>query len=554
MAKVTPVQVAYLNDWSGGINTESGYDTVKANELPVAVGWQLSPYGELAVHLGRKMVTAEWTGQWATYPMNLYWYHCEANGNDYVITTTLDGKVWRTDAGAGAPGDEVLPCLTALATPIDMGTFYSTSYPCGFAILDDYVVLTAAAGTSYMWKGTETYWTALADNTLDDSGVEAAWEFPKAATVCSAFARMWAGNVVDNATAYPNRLCWSGAVGTLKEGSADPAGPWNWPATNWVDVNPEDGGHITKVVPFGQSIVIFKDQSMYALVGAGDPTTARLYKIDDSVGCTSPGTVVTGEGYLFWVTSDGAYQYDGSRIIPIGTNNRNLLRTVGVAYPAYTQAAFFWSGYWLSNPYYCVYHDLVQDAWWVNTDGGAGLVGVGEGMYTAPQGGGIARMEGGLYPGYNESFVANALTVTYTAPQFQTGWLPPPPQRDGSQYRLRALQIGLCRPLGNTVNQGHLRVTMIEEGGLDPYDTSTVYVYDLATVFQPYHTEFGHVMLKTPGSPHLCDRFRLKMELLEAPTAKDGQKVTPLHINSITVLYSRRAPKRGSLNVGIPNV
>jgi len=112
-----------------------------------------------------------------------------------------------------------------------------------------------------------------------------------AGTICSAFARMWAGNVThgaDPGVHYPSRLMWSGAVGTTIEGGAVPAGPWNWPDSNWLEVNPEDGGTITKIIQYGQSILIFKEQSIHVLVGAGDPTTATLYTVDSNVGCTSP--------------------------------------------------------------------------------------------------------------------------------------------------------------------------------------------------------------------------------------------------------------------------
>lgn len=93
-----------------------------------------------------------------------------------------------------------------------------------------------------------------------------------------------------------------------------------WPANNFQSVNSQDGNSIMGLAPWGGNLIIFKQKSMWALVGdVFDPTEGNYYlqKID-----TPPGfnfffkdTIVTHNGVMKFLTTDGFYAYSGGNTI-----------------------------------------------------------------------------------------------------------------------------------------------------------------------------------------------------------------------------------------------
>ena len=113
-----------------------------------------------------------------------------------------------------------------------------------------------------------------------------------------------------NTAANPSRVSWC----SLKD-------PTTWPATNFVDVNPDDGFPIVGLAYDGQSIIIFKTNTAWKLTGdIFDPanptyTLTQIYTPNDFV-INSPKTfqLYGPNGYIM-LGKKGFYAYNGGGAI-----------------------------------------------------------------------------------------------------------------------------------------------------------------------------------------------------------------------------------------------
>jgi len=533
MAQVTETKTFMVKGWPGGYNVED-YEHLRSPDEFDACDFNLGPRGEAVIRAGllRLAEHDSWTG---TPPearlASLFYFTPDAGLHKYLIAVDLDGKVWRSADGPASP---LSACKVVAGTQINLGT--PPVVPSG-ATLGGIFVLSCEDDDAYYWPGTAgDTWVKVTDHTLDDNGTSATWEFPVSSTTCSGWARMWAAGLDAN----PSRLFWSGALGTTQADGVNAAGPWNWPATNWVDINPEDGGEITRIFPFGQAIIAFKGNSTYALVGAGDPSTARLYPIHGNIGCTLPGSVAESTGKLFWATDDGVYQYDGSGVTRIDRKVRSLMASLaGGTYAKWVTGYAAGERYHLHFPiattgteaYHFVYDTELQ-AWEFHTDGGWGAALVSDQAYVT-RWGGIYTLGGNS--GYDAiCSAAGTLDTKVTVPCYlKTSWLPPPDQRTGSKYRVRRIDLYLERPAvsADITCAYHVRLYS------DYNETAKVAGYTLnLDTLEPLAESFTVTL---PGYSGLVDSFRLEV----APVGADGEE--RIGLNGVSFMLSERAAKRG---------
>ena len=135
--------------------------------------------------------------------------------------------------------------------------------------------------------------------------------FVRARTMVATHARIFAANIHSDGTyRYPSRIYWCGT-------DDEPDQPELWEALNYIDVGADDGQEITAMLSFGDQILVFKNQSVYALVGTDD-TTFALYTLDDTLGTegTYAATAVAGRAW-FLDERTGVWQYDGAEFTNI---------------------------------------------------------------------------------------------------------------------------------------------------------------------------------------------------------------------------------------------
>lgn len=129
--------------------------------------------------------------------------------------------------------------------------------------------------------------------------------FPQAAYIITHKNYMFAANYGST----PSRIAWS----TIKD-------PTSWPASNFIDVNPDDGFPIVGLFYDGQSIVILKTNTAYKLTGdIFDPsnptyTLTQIYTPSDFL-INSSRTVQLYKNAYIMLGAKGFYSYDGGGTI-----------------------------------------------------------------------------------------------------------------------------------------------------------------------------------------------------------------------------------------------
>lgn len=99
------------------------------------------------------------------------------------------------------------------------------------------------------------------------------------------------------------------------------AGSWTPDATTLADFQdlPGDGGHVQKIVG-GEYGVIFQERAIYRMDWAGSPTIFQFNKVQTNIGTLAPQSVVSYRNFVFFLSEDGFYMFDGSNVKPIGQN------------------------------------------------------------------------------------------------------------------------------------------------------------------------------------------------------------------------------------------
>jgi hypothetical protein len=82
---------------------------------------------------------------------------------------------------------------------------------------------------------------------------------------------------------------------------------------------PGDGGHIQKIVG-GEYGIIFQERAIYRMDWEGSPLIFQFPKVHTNIGTLAPQSVVSYRNFVFFLSEDGFYQFDGSTVTPIGQN------------------------------------------------------------------------------------------------------------------------------------------------------------------------------------------------------------------------------------------
>lgn len=119
------------------------------------------------------------------------------------------------------------------------------------------------------------------------------------------------------------------------------------------------GGRITALVNMRDTVVAYKDSSIYVGDYQGSPLLWTWRLVSDRVGCASPHGVAVVNGIHYFVHQTGVYRFDGASVQPVGQGiSQFLQQKIG-----------------LQNRYartYAVYDDLSGVIlWYIKTNSGA---------------------------------------------------------------------------------------------------------------------------------------------------------------------------------------
>lgn len=142
--------------------------------------------------------------------------------------------------------------------------------------------------------------------------------FPAARAVIVKYDRVFAANLYKKSVyRYPSRIYWSEA------GTAE-----TYDENNFIDVSADDGNEVTSLLSFGEQILIFKNTSVWSLIGTDEDTFA-LYNLDNNLGCEATfGAVASAGKAYFFDYRTGVWSYDGANFVNVSKPINNFLLSV----------------------------------------------------------------------------------------------------------------------------------------------------------------------------------------------------------------------------------
>jgi hypothetical protein len=223
--------------------------------------------------------------------------HYEA-GQNQVLAATLDPATnksqifYNPDATA-----------TSFTGPIQVGAdiaYFDTAQPPRHVTFNTYTYVVNGAmvyNDAGLTTASTVRWDGATAAALTPDLDGSAGHFPCAryATAWAEF--VWVAYTLESGTTHKNRVRFS-AVNDAE----------NWTATDYIDIDiGEDGDHITAIIPDADRLLVFKQNSIYAIYGfSGDSFEVR--NITRTAGCregTQP--VAATAGVFFWYAEDGIY-------------------------------------------------------------------------------------------------------------------------------------------------------------------------------------------------------------------------------------------------------
>ena len=339
------INVAYLTSASNAI-----IPIVIQNPDSVTDDWLAVTYGvgTVATTNGSAVITGSgttWTGSVRANDL----FTINTSGQTQVgLVSTVDSDTqitltanWTTTNAAGT-AYRISPSFTSLLVP-------------SFDVINSKVYMTARNRMPGYWNATSFF-----NNTNSP--------------ICQFYKVHKNYMFAANTAANPSRVSWS----AIKDAET-------WPASNFIDVSPDDGQLIVGLFSDGQSLLIIKKRSIYRLTGdIFDPSnpTYVLTKVYTPPECAfdSDRTFAIFNGTLIFYGGTGFYQYDGNVVTRFPVSD-NLLGTLNAAawipanFNAYEavgsgQQAITYNGdYWITSTQGSTYGNILMLdrnlKWWI---------------------------------------------------------------------------------------------------------------------------------------------------------------------------------------------
>lgn len=139
-------------------------------------------------------------------------------------------------------------------------------------------------------------------------------------------------NCLVSGISHPNRVYWS----TIK--TID-----TWDAADFIEISKDDGQEITAVKVLGQSLVIYRNKSIYLMLFTGDRDIPFVVqKSNANVGCIYAASLQEIENGHKFLSYDGIYYFDGNNAYKtsdkinetiLGLNRARFANTVSMYQP-----------------------------------------------------------------------------------------------------------------------------------------------------------------------------------------------------------------------------
>lgn len=273
-----------LESFSGGLNLRSDQFNLGDNESPDLLNVDVDPRGGMRM---RKGVDRRNTTALSADVQGMWGFHTDAGVNQLMVN-------YGTKVAQSASGD--FTDLTGITARTDGSRVYG-------ATMNNVAYGVSYDKPSFKWDG-----STAADLGTSMDGSDG--NMPQGQYIAQWNNHLWVANTYEGSTAHKNRVRWSWANQPEK---------WGYDSTDdsdWVDIDPgEHGDYITGLSAFGDRLLVFKTNSVYAIYGY-DSDSFQSVTLSNAVGsvplsspAASPG------GVYFWHGREGVYWYDGQRFV-----------------------------------------------------------------------------------------------------------------------------------------------------------------------------------------------------------------------------------------------
>jgi hypothetical protein len=279
-------------DFRGGLNLRADQFNIAENESPALLNVEVDPRGGVR----RRDAVAKVNATALDDEIVSLMTHYEA-GTNQVLVATLDAAITKSQIYyvADATGNFTGPIQVSgvnvffnTAQPPRHVTFNDNTYIVNGALLhNDSGVTTSSA---LKWDGA-TATAPIPD--IDGS----AGHFPCARYTTAWAEFVWVAYTLESGTTHKNRVRFS-AVNDAE----------NWTASDYIDIDiGEDGDHITAIIPDADRLLVFKQNSIYAIYGFSRDSF-EVRNITRTAGCREGSQPVAATtGIFFWYAEEGVY-------------------------------------------------------------------------------------------------------------------------------------------------------------------------------------------------------------------------------------------------------
>lgn len=182
----------------------------------------------------------------------------------------------------------------------------------------------AISCTSYMGSAVATYRDSIGAPIVY-TGSDAACAQTTIMSGCTTIqgwgSYLFVGNHLVGGVRKGSRLSWNTATNIV-----------DWPASYYVDLDPDDTDEITATTLLGDYLVVFKKKKIFIVYWVGGTLLFKEARRVSSIGCAGPNSLVTFEGKVIFLSSEGVYSFDGTGVKELSTKIRPLFKNMNPTY------------------------------------------------------------------------------------------------------------------------------------------------------------------------------------------------------------------------------
>lgn len=301
--RTTPrrTQLHTLRDFTGGLNLVADTFRLQENESPDLLNVDIDRRGGFQVRRG----VYPFTDSTLSAAPNTIWSYNDT-GTVYTMVQVGTGVRYST----GSTWKNITRLVSSVSTD-DLGTSDGTDI-CP-ATVNNVCYWVRGNREVVKWDGTIDGSTGVGNASIlgtafNDTITPTTGNVPRADHIAVHSGYLWVAGTWESGTHYPNRIRWSWA--NTFDNSVE-----NWHLNDYIDIDDgKDSDAITAIVPYGDQLIVFKRDSVYAIYGYSAESFS-VVNVSNTVGAVShSAAIATPAGLFFFDHQTGLNRFDGKSV------------------------------------------------------------------------------------------------------------------------------------------------------------------------------------------------------------------------------------------------